>query len=76
RYSSSEAMLQVARPAITVISCYKYNTYGHPHPFTLERLKAVNSDIYCTADSGAVLIGYDGRLTVEEYGKRRTGGLR
>ena len=76
RYSSSEDMLEVARPAITVISCYKYNTYGHPHPFTIERLKAVDSDIYCTADSGAVLICYDGRVTVEEYGKRRTGGLR
>ncbi len=76
RYSSSADMLKAARPAITVISCYKYNTYGHPHPLTLERLTAVNSDIYCTADSGAVLIGYDGGLTVEEYGKRRTGPVR
>ncbi|MBQ3911399.1 MAG: DNA internalization-related competence protein ComEC/Rec2, partial [Lachnospiraceae bacterium] len=76
RYSSSADMLKAARPAITVISCYKYNTYGHPHPLTLDRLRAVNSDIYCTADSGAVLIGYDGGLTVEEYGKRRTGPVR
>ncbi|MCR5428716.1 MAG: DNA internalization-related competence protein ComEC/Rec2 [Lachnospiraceae bacterium] len=76
RYSSSADMLRAARPAITVISCYKYNTYGHPHPLTLDRLMAVNSDIYCTADSGAVLIGYDGGLTVEEYGKKRTGPVR
>ncbi len=69
KYSSSAEMLSAADPAVTVISCYKYNTYGHPNPLTLERLAAAGSDVYCTADSGAVLIDVSDSIKVEEYGR-------
>ncbi len=71
KYSTSSDLLDAFLPGITVISCYKYNTYGHPNPLTLERLTKVLSDVFCTADSGAVIIDYADRIKVEEYGKRR-----
>lgn len=71
KYSTSAELLDRFLPGITVISCYKYNTYGHPNPLTVERLRKIDSDIFCTADSGAVLIDYGRRISVEEYGKRR-----
>ena len=71
KYSTSSDLLETYLPGITVISCYKYNTYGHPNPLTLERLQKVSSDIFCTADSGAIMLDYSRRITVEEYGKRR-----
>ena len=36
---------------------------------TLERLSAAGSDVYCTADSGAVLISVSGSVSIEEYGR-------
>ena len=71
KYSTSAELLDRFRPGITVISCYKYNTYGHPNPLTLERLAKAESNVFCTADSGAVIIDHGRRITVEEYGKRR-----
>ncbi|HIY18396.1 MAG TPA: DNA internalization-related competence protein ComEC/Rec2 [Candidatus Blautia avistercoris] len=59
--SSSLEFLQQASPDISFISCGKDNRYGHPHEETLERLNAVKSRIYTTAQRGALTLQTDGR---------------
>ena len=54
--SNTEELLEVIQPQLTVISCAEDNGYGHPHKETLERLKAVGSDVLITKDSGAIMI--------------------
>ncbi len=56
RFSSSEAFLEKASPAITVISCGLYNRYGHPHEETLKRLSDMGSRVYRTDKDGAITI--------------------
>ncbi len=60
RYSTGESFLAAARPEIAVISCSKSNTYGHPHPETLDRLKEAGCDIRITMTDGAVTVTPDG----------------
>ncbi len=59
--STDDEFLQLIQPKISVISCGAKNTYGHPHQETLERLRQAKSDVYCTADHGAVTIYTDGK---------------
>ena len=67
-YSSSEAFLEWLEPEYTVISCGANNRYGHPHPDTLERLRACGSEILQTTESGALIWNTDGtRVQVKEY---------
>ncbi len=56
RNSTQEALLKVAKPIISIISCGKNNSYGHPHEETLERLKTVGSEVMITAEYGAISI--------------------
>ena len=66
--STTEAFLEITDPEITLISAGKENRYGHPHKETLERLKAVESRVYSTQESGAVTVVTDGETVyVEEY---------
>ena len=58
--SSSEAYLGRIRPSAAVISCGEDNRYGHPHRELLERLEAVGSQIFSTAEKGAVTLTTDG----------------
>ncbi len=53
--SSTNAFLDAAAPRIAVISCGKYNDYGHPHPKTLEKLRARGIEVHCTADEGTYI---------------------
>ncbi len=70
KYSTSEKMLSIIDPLLTVISCSKYNTYGHPSPAAMERLRNAGSAIITTPESGAVLVSVEkDRMSVEEYGK-------
>lgn len=67
RYSSDMEFLQALSADLAVISCGKYNTYGHPHPETLERLKESGSDIFRTDMEGALCIsGRKGRILVRK----------
>lgn len=52
--SSSQAFLAQLQPKITLISAGKHNRYKHPHKETLERLKAIKSQIYRTDEQGAI----------------------
>lgn len=58
RYSSTQAFIDAVSPEIAVISVGR-NTYGHPAPQTLERLK--ESAVYRTDESGAVEVVSDGK---------------
>lgn len=59
--SSSQSFLNVVTPKTVVISAGKNNSYGHPHPVLLNRLKAHTEDIYVTADDGTIVIKTDGQ---------------
>ena len=60
REANSEAFIEAVSPRVSVISAGVDNRYGHPHPETLERLRAAGSRIYSTAQQGAVRIETDG----------------
>ncbi len=58
--STSDYFLQCVTPETSIISCGKYNSYGHPNKELLSRLEAIKSDIIATKDAGAVTILSDG----------------
>ncbi|WP_162485379.1 DNA internalization-related competence protein ComEC/Rec2 [Deinococcus deserti] len=53
RHSTGAALLQQAAPAHTVISVGR-NTYGHPHPDVLEKLRQAGSRIWRTDQTGTI----------------------
>lgn len=53
--SSTDAFLDAAHPSIAVISCGKFNEYGHPHPETISKLTARGIEIHCTAEEGTYI---------------------
>ena len=54
--SSGEGFLEMFHPKLSLISCGKNNSYGHPHAETLERLENVKSEVKSTVDAGAVTL--------------------
>ncbi len=58
--SSTAAFVDAADPQVSVISVGAGNRFGHPVPDVVERLSAT-SDVYVTADDGAVHFATDGR---------------
>jgi competence protein ComEC len=70
--SSTEVLLDAARPRAAVISAGRGNRYGHPHAVVLERLGARHVDVYRTDRDGAVVVGVaGGGLRVETFSGRR-----
>ncbi len=66
--ASLEGFLTQVSPQIAVISCGENNSYGHPAPETVERLRNAGCRILQTMRSGAVMITSDGeRYSVETY---------
>lgn len=59
--SSSEAWLSAVSPAFAVISCGSMNSYGHPHPTVLARLRAIGAETVRTDLSGSVVFLTDGQ---------------
>ncbi len=53
RYSSSNLFLEKFKPQIAVIEVGE-NSYGHPHPDTLERLKNIGAQIFRTDLDGTI----------------------
>jgi len=53
--SSSEALLSALHAEYAVISC-GYNTYGHPAPETIERLKNAGMKIFRTDEDGNITV--------------------
>lgn len=60
RYSSSEAFLKKLKPELSIISCSSTNTYGHPSPETIQRLKDCGSQIEYTMKNGAITLETNG----------------
>ena len=68
KHSSDMSFLQLVKPELSLISCGKNNSYGHPHGEVLERLELVGSEVIATSESGAITIKTDGkRMRVEEF---------
>ena len=67
--SGSEEFLEAIRPEVSLISCGKNNTYGHPHEETLERLENIESRIMTTVDSGAITLNIGKVVRVYEFRK-------
>ncbi len=61
--SSCQEFLEASAPAWGVISCGKDNSYGHPAPETVERLKTAGVRLFVTAENGAVTARTDGKKT-------------
>lgn len=64
RHSSTRAWLDAIRPRAAVISCGVGNDYGHPGREALERLRAVNAQVYRTDQMGEVVAVSDGESVV------------
>lgn len=61
RYSTGERFLKLIRPHTALISAGEHNRYGHPHGETLERLRDCGTDVYETAENGAIFVETDGK---------------
>lgn len=53
--SSTDPFLDAAQPSLAVISCGKFNDYGHPHPETISKLTKRGIQIHCTAKEGTYI---------------------
>lgn len=58
--SSSAEFIQKVHPEVTILSYGEGNKYGHPHAEVVERLQAIGSKIYATAEAGTVIVSTDG----------------
>lgn len=58
--SSSAEFIQKVHPEVTILSYGEDNKYGHPHAEVVERLQAIGSKIYATAEAGTVIVSTDG----------------
>ena len=59
--SNSEAFIREVQPEVTILSYGENNTYGHPTPAVVTRLKKANSEIYSTAELGNIVVETDGK---------------
>lgn len=66
--SSCEEFLEAFQPKISLISCGKNNSYGHPHEETLERLEDCGTKIFSTVDSGEITLKiYKRKVKIKQY---------
>lgn len=61
KYSTSSVFLEKIKPENGVISCSETNTYGHPSPETIQRLREHGCEVAYTMISGAVTVYTDGK---------------
>ena len=67
-YTTDRAFLEILKPKIALISCGVDNSYGHPHKELLKRLEDVDSVVYRTDESGAIIVEMkDNKLSIHEY---------
>ena len=62
--ASSESFISAVSPKTAVISCGKYNSYGHPHNEILARLDKAGADIYRTDEVGTVIVTADSEKNI------------
>ncbi len=61
RSSSCASFLNKVKPERAVISCGRNNSFGHPHPEVLQRLKRKSIPYLITAKKGTVTVITDGQ---------------
>ena len=66
RYSTAPSFLAQLKPQAALISCGRYNYYGHPHKELLQRLDQSGAAVFRTDRNGAVEVTTDG----EKYSVR------
>lgn len=67
-YSTSREFLERIKPRFALISSGEGNSYGHPHPVLLERLRAAHVKIFRTDEDGDILVrSTGGEPTVEAH---------
>lgn len=59
--SSSEILLNAAKPKYVVISCGEGNDYGHPHAQTLNQLRVRGIKVFRTDEQGTIVAVTDGK---------------
>lgn len=59
--STGDDFLKAVNPKVVVISCGQDNSYGHPHQETLDKLEALDIDVYRTDELGSIIIETDGK---------------
>ena len=62
--ASTSSFISVVTPKTAVISCGKYNSYGHPHDEILARLDNAGADIYRTDEVGTVIVTADSEKNI------------
>ena len=69
RFSSSMQFLERCAPETAIISAGLHNSYGHPHPDTLTRLKDIGAECFVTAEIGEIEVfaSQNGRFRVQPY---------
>lgn len=66
KYSNSEELLELLQPKMSVVSCAKKNSYGHPSAEAIANMQEVGSEIFYTMESGQVkVVKSDGGTEVE-----------
>jgi len=58
--SSQLEFLEAINPSFSLVSYGEYNFYGHPSDITLRNLELIDTNIYKTAEDGALSVYYDG----------------
>lgn len=58
--STSWDLLQQSTPEYAIISCGAGNSYGHPHIETMEKLQAMEIEVYRTDKQGTIIASTDG----------------
>jgi competence protein ComEC len=61
RSSSSMSFLRAFRPQLALISVGRGNTFGHPDPAVVARLRQLGAVVFRTDWDGAILLDTDGR---------------
>lgn len=66
--STTEAFVQAVTPEVAVISASSDNSFGHPTPSVVERLRKADCIVYSTSTSGSLTFICDGKTIVRRSG--------
>ena len=56
KYSNSKEYLQKLSPQISIISCNRYNRYGHPGEEAIAHMRETGSKLYYTMYGGQISV--------------------
>lgn len=66
KYSTDDAWLAALHPQFVAISAGANNTYGHPNPDAISRIKSEGSKILSTIDFGTLRFVSDGKTVIRQ----------